>query len=617
MADTAVHSFTQKTTLVGTDETYVVQSPFGSGDDRRASMDNVDTYLAQTTKTLTNKTIDLGSNTLTMTSLQLKTALSDETGSGAAVFATTPTLITPVLGVATGTSLALGGATIGSDALGITGTSTFGGNVTIASASQLLWSTDLILTRKGAASLQLGAADAAAPVAQTLQVQSVVAGTSNTVGTNWTLKGSAGTGTGIGGNIVFQVALAGSTGTAQNSLTTALTIVPTATAPQLQLSSAGAANVPVLSGGNSNVGLYFGSSGLRLHWTYGGNNALSIVADTSVNLNSGMSLGWTSSNNTDTSADLLLRRAAAASLQLGAADVDTAPVAQTIRSQGLLAGGTSNQAGANWTFIASPGKGTGAGGSFIFQTTPAGSTGTTVGTATTALTIDSTQLSTFAGRAFINTLGASATPALAIGVSNSGIYRRSGSRLTFVVAGSDTIELGDTTVGLEINGGCPISWSASTSGTGTAPDLFLLRLAAANLQIGAAASATPVAQIFSTQGSRAGTDTNVGGGNLTINSGNGTGTGTLSTLILQSPIAVGSGTGAQTQTTGLTVKAGTAVLTSYTVANLPAAGTAGAGATAFVTDASTTLLLGLGGTVTGGGANKTPVYSDGTNWIYG
>lgn len=56
---------------------------------------------------------------------------------------------------------------------------------------------------------------------------------------------------------------------------------------------------------------------------------------------------------------------------------------------------------------------------------------------------------------------------------------------------------------------------------------------------------------------------------------------------------------------------------SVTLATLPAASTAGAGARAFVSDASTTLILGLGGTVTGGGANKVPVYSDGTNWIYG
>lgn len=45
--------------------------------------------------TLTNKTIDLGSNTVTFTSAQLATACSNETGSGALVFGTTPTLSNP------------------------------------------------------------------------------------------------------------------------------------------------------------------------------------------------------------------------------------------------------------------------------------------------------------------------------------------------------------------------------------------------------------------------------------------------------------------------------------------------------------------------------------------
>ena len=45
-----------------------------------------------TTDTLTNKSIDLSSNTLTATSAQLRTAVSDETGTGALVFADSPTL---------------------------------------------------------------------------------------------------------------------------------------------------------------------------------------------------------------------------------------------------------------------------------------------------------------------------------------------------------------------------------------------------------------------------------------------------------------------------------------------------------------------------------------------
>ena len=50
------------------------------------------------------------------------------------------------------------------------------------------------------------------------------------------------------------------------------------------------------------------------------------------------------------------------------------------------------------------------------------------------------------------------------------------------------------------------------------------------------------------------------------------------------------------------------------VASLPSASTAGAGARSFVTDATATTFA---TTVAGGGANKVPVVSDGTNWIIG
>lgn len=53
---------------------------------------------------------------------------------------------------------------------------------------------------------------------------------------------------------------------------------------------------------------------------------------------------------------------------------------------------------------------------------------------------------------------------------------------------------------------------------------------------------------------------------------------------------------------------------STTVASLPSAATAGVGARSFVTDATATTFL---STVAGGGANKVPVVSDGTNWLIG
>lgn len=53
---------------------------------------------------------------------------------------------------------------------------------------------------------------------------------------------------------------------------------------------------------------------------------------------------------------------------------------------------------------------------------------------------------------------------------------------------------------------------------------------------------------------------------------------------------------------------------SVTVSALSSAATAGAGARAFVTDATATTFH---STVAGGGSNKVPVVSDGTNWLIG
>jgi hypothetical protein len=52
----------------------------------------------------------------------------------------------------------------------------------------------------------------------------------------------------------------------------------------------------------------------------------------------------------------------------------------------------------------------------------------------------------------------------------------------------------------------------------------------------------------------------------------------------------------------------------YTVSTLPSANASGTGYRAFVTDATVTTFA---STVVGGGVNKVPVYSDGTDWKIG
>jgi|SRR5579872_75581 len=106
---------------------------------------------------------------------------------------------------------------------GSVGAVSAGGNVFAGlddnTRGQILFGTasDARLLRRGANSIQLGASDAATAVAQTFGVQGVVAGTSNTAGADFTIAGSQGTGTGLGGKLVFQTAPAGTTGTAQNA----------------------------------------------------------------------------------------------------------------------------------------------------------------------------------------------------------------------------------------------------------------------------------------------------------------------------------------------------------------------------------------------------------------
>jgi hypothetical protein len=124
------------------------------------------------------------------------------------------------------------GVGYGQVALGTYGVRVMSGGAFAFTSGVADGTSDTFLTRKAAANLRFGAADAAAPLAQTLSVQSVVGGTSNTAGAAFTITGSQGTGSGAGGSIIFQVAPANTGGGAgiQNVLAPALTIASDKTA---------------------------------------------------------------------------------------------------------------------------------------------------------------------------------------------------------------------------------------------------------------------------------------------------------------------------------------------------------------------------------------------------
>ena len=250
---------------------------------------------------------------------------------------------------------------------------------------------------------QLGAADASTAVAQTLQVQSVVAGTSNTAGALLTIKGSAGTGTGVGGAVKIQVATAGSSGTSQNSFSDIITFSQDA---QTITFGSGAA---ILIWGGSTLQVTRSSGQNLAIGNTGGNVGAAIGLDGACLANA-TQFGFSSvSSVSSVNPDTILTRRGAANFQIGAADA-ASPVSQTLSVQSVVAG-TSNTAGANWTLSASRGTGTGSGGQFIFKTAPANATGTSQNALATALTITAPsqaggvtqQPSVVVGNAAINT----------------------------------------------------------------------------------------------------------------------------------------------------------------------------------------------------------------------
>lgn len=329
------------------------------------------------------------------------------------------------------------------------------------------------------------------------------------------------------------------------------------------------------------------------------------------NLLSASALSWNS--------DLILTRGAAAVLQFGAANVDTGPVAQTVRAQGVITGsGTSNVAGAPLTIASGQGKGNATGSSLIFQTPAAVASGTGAQTMTTALTLNGSQQT-------VVIAGSRALPAIVFsGAATTGMWLDSGTTWRVTFGGVVDVLSAINGIGIQtqgsyyygFNGRSTISSPANASlqftNAGATQTINLTFPVNDTWQFGLANAASPVAQTLQAQGSRAGTDSNVGGAGVTIQSGLGTGTGTRSTLTLRSPVVVASGTGAQTQTAGLVIDGGTAVSTGYTVATLPA--TPLTGARAHVTDALAPTFL---ATIVGGGAITTPVFYNGANWVGG
>jgi hypothetical protein len=104
MADSKIQDLTATTTPLSTDILYIVVDPGGTPLDRKVTVGNlVKVSLLQGLGT------GVGTFLATPSSANLLAALTTKTGTGNAVFDTSPTLVTPIIGVATGTSITLTG----------------------------------------------------------------------------------------------------------------------------------------------------------------------------------------------------------------------------------------------------------------------------------------------------------------------------------------------------------------------------------------------------------------------------------------------------------------------------------------------------------------------------
>lgn len=161
----------------------------------------------------------------------------------------------------------------------------------------------------------------------------------------------------------------------------------------------------------------------------------------------------------------ILSRGGSATLQLGAADVASGAVAQTLQVQSNTGAATT---GPNFTIKGS--SGTTAGGSIIFQTHN--------GTAySTALTIDSTKLLTVDTKALFPN-GAYNAPSICISTTSKGFYYNSTQGALYTFDGGDRFYVKGANAGVCAGGA--ITWSNSDA---SAIDTYLYRDAANTLAL--------------------------------------------------------------------------------------------------------------------------------------
>lgn len=230
-------------------------------------------------------------------------------------------------------------------------------------------------------------------------IRGTAASGTNVAAQDLTLAPGQGTGTGAGGALRILTAAAGTSGSSVNSLTERMRIDSSGNvgigtnnpAYKLDVVSPVGTGTSVRIDGDASVG----SSSLRL--ADRGTERLSVFASTSnafiianANANglilSAQKAGGSILGLTGTSQTERFRITDGADVVFGNGDTSATPANATIR--GTNASGT-DIGGPNLTIQAGRGTGTGAGGAVVFQTSAAGTTGSTLNAATERMRIDS------------------------------------------------------------------------------------------------------------------------------------------------------------------------------------------------------------------------------------
>jgi hypothetical protein len=175
-------------------------------------------------------------------------------------------------------------------------------------------------------------------------------------------------------------------------------------------------------------------STIAFHGTVGSNANAAVRDSLGFVVRAANVIGWVSNTNSGSgTADLMLSRAAAATLQLGAANA-AAPVAQTLQSQGSRGTADSNVGGANLTLRPGAGTGTGTASSLIITAPDLAEPGTTQQTQTEVVRFNTR------GAVFSKTVIETPVASLTLGTNGQfGVEMTSNTAGNLVYRGSDGV----------------------------------------------------------------------------------------------------------------------------------------------------------------------------------